>query len=534
MRYRYLLLSAALLLWLRPALAQTSGITYAQHIGPLIYTHCSSCHHDGDVAPFSLMNYQEVAGHASTIQFTTGIRYMPPWKADPSYSHFLDENTLTNAEIQQINDWINDGMPRGDSTLEPPAPTFPSGSTLGTPDLVIPMAEAFTHQGNNQDLYRIFVLPTHLTVDREIAALEFRPGNRRIVHHAIAALDTTGTARQRDAAAAGYGYTQFGGFGFTPTTDNLAGWVPGTMARSYPSGLSKTLFKGADLVVQVHYGPTAQTQADSSVVNLFFTPPPVPQAPLPRQVQTFPISVFSLTNGPFVIPANQVKTFHGRITVPTDASLLSVLPHAHLLGKSWQAWAVKPSGDTIPLIRINDWDFNWQGSYRFPRMLKLPAGTQVFIDATYDNTDQNPRNPFSPPQQVTWGDQTTAEMYVFYLDVVPYQPGDENIVLGGHGLDDGIAPGLQRPVARLYPPAPNPAGGGAPLTIGFTLPQAAPVSLLLTDAQGRVVRQLATNERYPPGGSQVSVATSGLAPGLYLLQFETPGARRQTQKLMVY
>ncbi len=527
-RFRSLLLltGAALL----PALgtAQTGQITFAEHIGPLVYAHCSSCHHDGDVAPFSLMSYQEVAQHAYTINQTTSTNYMPPWKADATYSHFLDENVLTATEKQQISDWVANGMPRGNPALEPAPPTFAVGSTLGTPDMVVKMSQTFTHQGNGQDMYQVFVLPVLLPTDRDLKAVEFRPGNRSIVHHAIIAVDTTGRARQLDAAQPGYGYTSFGGFGFTPTTDNLAGWVPGARARAFPPGMSKKLFRRADLIVQVHYGPTGITQTDSSAINLFFAPPPTPQTPTPREVRTLPISVFALTNGPFVIPANEVKTFNARFTMPYNVSLVSTLPHCHLLGQSWEAYAVKPSGDTIPLIRIPAWDFNWQGSYRFPSLIPLPAGSRIMMKAVYDNTVNNPRNPFSPPQQVTWGEQTTAEMFVIFFDAVPYLPGDENLVLGTRA----DAPLATLPT-RLYPPAPNPTSG-APLTVGFTLGQAGPAAVMLLDAQGRTVRRLTRpGQLFPFGGSEVTVPTAGLAAGLYLVTLDAGGGKRQTQRVVV-
>ena len=522
-----LLLTAAALLPARTH-AQAGQVTFAEHIGPLIYQHCSSCHHTGDVAPFELMSYQDVVQHAHTIEVATSIGYMPPWKADPSYSHFLDENVLSTAERQQISDWISNGMPRGNVAVEPAPPVFAAGSSLGTPDMVVSMTQAFTHQGNGQDMYQVFVLPVLLPADRDLKAVEFRPGNRRIAHHAIIALDTTGRARQLDAAQPGYGYTSFGGFGFTPTTDNLAGWVPGARSRTFPPGMSKKLFRRADLIVQVHYGPTGITQTDSSTINLFFAPPATGGGPTPREVLTVPISVFALTNGPFVIPANQVKTFDAQFTLPAKVSLVSTLPHSHLLGKSWEAYAVKPTGDTIPLIRINDWDFNWQGSYRFPSLIPLPAGTRIRMKAVYDNTDNNPRNPFSPPQQVVWGEQTTAEMFVIFFDAVPYLPGDENLVLGTRA--DAALPALP---TKLYPPAPNPTAG-QPLTVGFTLGQPGPAALTLLDAQGRTVRRLTRPQQlFPFGGSEITVPTTGLAAGLYLLTLDTPGAKRQTQRVVV-
>ena len=523
-RSLFLLLGAAL----APALAVAQQVTFAEHIAPLVYNHCAPCHHAGDVAPFELMSYQDVVMHSHTIELATSTGYMPPWKADPGYSHFLDENVLTAAEKQQISDWVTDGMPRGNVAVEPPAPTFPPGSTLGVPDMVVSMSQAFTHQGNGQDMYQVFVLPVLLPTDRPLKAIEFRPGNRSIVHHAIIALDTTGQAQALDAAQPGPGYTSFGGFGFTPTTDNLAGYVPGSRARAFPTGMTKKLFRRADIIVQVHYAPVSTTQTDSSSINLFFADPPLPGGPTPREVLTVPISVFALTNGPFVIPANQVKTFNARFTLPAAVSLVSVLPHCHLLGQSWKIYAVNTTGDTIPLISIPAWEFSWQGSYRFPHLIPMPTGSKLFLSATYDNTANNPNNPFSPPHQVTWGEQTTAEMFVTYFDAVPYLPGDENLVLSTRA--DAPLPVLP---TRLYPPAPNPTAG-QPLRVGFTLSQPGPATLALLDAQGRRVRSISRpGQLYPFGGSEATVPTAGLAPGLYFVTLDAPGQKRQTQRLVV-
>lgn len=517
--FRAFLAAAATLLAGRAAAQQ---LTFSEHVAPIIYQHCTPCHRTGEVAPFPLTSYAEVVAHGPTIKFVTGIRYMPPWKADPQYRHFLDENTLSTQEIQQIRDWVDGGMVRGNPALEPPVPTYPSGSQLGQPDLVVPMSQAFTHQGNMQDLYRVFVLPTNLPVDKNIAAVEFRPGNKKITHHAIIGVDTTQQAVQLDAQDPGYGYTNFGGFGFNPVETNWGGWVPGARPRYYPAGLGKKLYKGAKILVQIHYGPTALTQKDSSVVNVFFSPQPVQ-----RYVQTLPLTPLNLVNGPFVIPANQVKTFRAEVTAPIDLSLISVLPHAHLLGKSWRIWVLKPNGDTIRVIKINDWDFNWQGSYRFPNLVKVPAGSRLVTEATYDNTGNNPRNPFSPPQTVTWGEQTTAEMLVVYFDLVPYRAGDENLVLGSQSAADLF----RRPTTHLYPPYPNPADGGE-VKLGFSLAAPAPVTVTVLDVQGRVVRRLAQNQLYASGPHEISLATAGLSAGVYQVRLQTPDYS-QAEKLML-
>ncbi|WP_216689993.1 T9SS type A sorting domain-containing protein [Hymenobacter siberiensis] len=523
MKHRFfsLLLLLALLMTAPPAQAQTAPqYTFSQDIAPLVYQHCTSCHRTGEVAPFPLTTYAEVVSHAQTIKYVTGTRYMPPWKPDPNYRHYLDENTLTNAEIAKIRDWVDAGTPQGNPALTPAVPTYPSRSQLGTPDLVIPMAQAFTHLGNGQDMYRIFVLPVNMPADRDIAAIEFRPGNKGIVHHVIIGMDTTQQAQALDAAAPGYGYTQFGGFGFNPLETNFAAWVPGMQSRFYPSGMGKKLYRRAALLVQVHYGPNYVTQKDSSVVNVFFA-----RQPVTRYIQTVPaISPVTLSNGPFIIPANQVSTFHAQLNVPVDVTILSTAPHAHLLSKSWKVWAVKPNGDTIKLIKINDWDFRWQGVFRFTAPLKIPAGSRLMADATYDNTAQNPRNPNSPPVTTQWGESTTAEMLLTYFDLLPYRAGDENVVLS---TAPGVATTPGTVQMALYP---NPVHGSG--SISFQQERAGPVTVSLLDATGRLVRAVVRQKAYPAGPQQLPLPLAGVAPGIYIVRLESSEGTR-SEKLVV-
>lgn len=505
------------------ARAQATQLNFSEHIAPIIYSHCARCHRPGEVGPFSLLSYQDVASRGTTIAAVTGSGYMPPWKPDPTFRHYLDENTLSATEITSIRSWVSSGMPQGDPALAPPTPTFPTGSQLGTPDLVVPMKQAFTVPGTNQDLYRVFVLPVTLAADQDIAAIEFRPGNKRLVHHAIIGLDTTSRGEVRDAQAPGYGYTSFGGFGFTTVEDNFAGWVPGNQARFYPNGLGKKLYRHARLLVQVHYGPTSVAQTDSSVVNVFFS-----RQPVQRYVATQPLiqPFIGLTNGPFIIPAGQVRTFHYSWPVTQEVSLLSVLPHAHLLGKSWKVWAIQPNGDTLRLLKIDDWNFRWQGNYRFPTMQRLPVGSRLEADITYDNTANNPRQPSSPPRQVTWGENTSDEMLVAFFDIVPYRAGDEAVALATRAV---VPVGASAGGDFLL--HPNPAEPGA-ATASFSLPLPGPVSLRILDEKGRLVRTVLNQQAQPAGARQVPLPLQGLPAGLYLVQLEAGGSSR-TGKLLV-
>ena len=524
-RYQLLLmLLLAALAFPDPSGAQTTQLNFNEHIAPIVYSHCARCHRPGEVAPFSLLSYQDVASRGTTIAAVTGSGYMPPWKPDPKYRHFLDENTLTTSEIATIKSWVASGMPQGDPALAPPVPTFPSGSQLGMPDLVVPMAQTFTVPGTNQDLYRVFVLPVAIPADQDVAAIEFRPGNKKLVHHTIIGLDTTRQGEVRDAQDPGYGYTSFGGFGFTTVEDYFGSWVPGMQARFYPSGLGKKLYRHARLLVQVHYGPTSVAQTDSSVVNVFFS-----RQPVQRYVTTQPVvqPFFGLTNGPFVIPAGQVKSFHFSLSIPQDVSLLSVMPHAHLLAKSWKIWAVKPNGDTIKLVKIDSWNFRWQGNYRFPTMQRLPVGSRLEADVTYDNTANNPRNPNSPPRQVSWGENTSDEMLVSAFDLVPYRTGDEAIALATRAA---VPVGAAAPESDFLL-HPNPAELGA-ATASFTLAQGGPVSLRILDERGRLVRTVLAQQTQPAGPRQVPLPLQGLPAGLYLVQLEASGSQR-TGKLLV-
>ena len=492
----------------------TAQPTFSEDIAEIIYNNCASCHRSGEIGPMPFTNYNEVYAYASMIKYVTSIRYMPPWSPDHTYSNFLDERVLGDQEIQLISDWVNAGAPQGDPALEPPLPTFPTGSYLGTPDLVVPMEQAFVHQGNNTDQYQVFVLPTNLPEDKEIAAIEFRPQNKEIAHHALMALDTSGYARNTlDPQDPRYGYESFGGFGLDDAVDlNFGGWVPGVTPRRYPTGIGKKLYSGADILLQMHYGPTAITQSDSSHLNLFFA-----DETIDRYLQTDIITPQDIINDWFVIPPNEVKTFHAIRNVPFDVSLINIVPHMHLLGKSWEIYAVAPQGDTIPIIKINDWDFNWQGFFSFPSLVKIPAGSVVHFWGVYDNTSNNPSNPNDPPVWVQWGEGTEDEMFIVFINFVPYQTGDENIVLSNDWEEELL--GYKQ--VRLFPIYPNPTERD--FRIGFQLTRSAKVDLSVYDLQGRLVRELAKQEQFLPGQHQVQTQLEGIASGTYLVEIRANG-----------
>ena len=502
----------------------SQSVTFSEHIAPIIYNHCTTCHRPGEVGPFPLTNYAEVSAYASTIQYVTQIGYMPPWKPDPTYQRYQKENFLTDQQKQLISDWVNQGSVEGNPDLAPVLPTFPNGSQVGVPDLVLSFAQKHTISSNNIDEYRYFVLPTGLTEDINIRALEFRPGNKRLVHHALVWEDTTGQAMAADLATPDYGYNGNQGAGTNLEEQQLPGYVPGSSPIVYSNGITQRLHAGSDLKVQVHYAPSSVEESDSSVVNVFFENNGANRiltssimVPIPGIIQ----------NGPFVIPANQTIEFHGKITVPFDVSLYSVSPHCHLLGTHWKVYAVKPNNDTIPIINIKEWDFNWQGSYLMKQLIKIPAGSVLHAFAGYDNTVNNINNPNNPPQLISWGEGTSDEMFYLPLGYLIYQQGDENIVFEDQSV--GVS---EIPIEsdKLYPIAPTPTRGN--VTFGFTLSKSANITIQLLNLQGSRLKTIENNAAHFPGYHTREIDLSELANGIYLLEWSN-GKQKQVEKIVL-
>jgi hypothetical protein len=286
----------------------------------------------------------------------------------------------------------------------------------------------FTNYASGADIYQCFVMPSGLNVAKYIRGFEVIPGNRQMVHHVLVFADTTGTCANLDAQDPNPGYLSFGGVG-TSAARLIGLWVPGAQPQFYPTGMGLRLPANADIVFQIHYPAGTMGLQDSTKVNFFFS-----NAPSIRALRVDPIlnHSSSLTNGPLFIAANQTKTFYGQYTIPAmygKVSVLQVAPHMHLIGRSIQSNATAPGNVNIPLIRINDWNFMWQGGYDFQQVQVLPAGSTLHYEAFYDNTTANPFNPSSPPANVQAGEATNDEMMLVYFTYTPYQQGDENIIM---------------------------------------------------------------------------------------------------------
>ena len=425
-------------------------LNYHEHIASIIYKNCTPCHRSNSAGPFSLSSYEQVKAKSKTIVKVTQSRFMPPWPADPTYTNFKGERILSETEIEMIRVWAEDGCKEGDVTKKQDPPNFPDGSQIGIPDLVIPFPEIFL-EGNNKDHFFLVKVPFEIPEDKYVKTIEFIPGNKKLAHHMNANLIQYEPGKKKNV---------FGGEKIIATNlaesaetvqtamDNknddgtypilvplVCNYLPGVSPALYPEGIGgfKMNKQGVFFINDYHFGPGARDTVDAnSVLNIFFDDAP-PKRP------TYEILLGSLGVAPvkpaLVIPANEIKTFTIDYLVQEDMSLLTINPHMHLLGKTFLAYALTPQKDTIPLIRINKWDFRWQYFYTFKKVVKIPGGSTIHVEGTYDNTEKNINNPYFPPQVIIdRGDKfdsmkTTNEMLQFIITFMEYHEGDENINL---------------------------------------------------------------------------------------------------------
>src|SRR6185295_18402055 len=287
-----------------------------------------------------------------------------------------------------IAEWVDAGAPEGDTSLAPDPPVFPGGSQLGTPDTVLSMAEAYHIVGDGLDRYMIFVLPSSFLTDKNISGIEFRPGNRLAIHHVFIYSDTSGTVAAEDAQTPEYGFE--GGASSLLTSEFITLYRPGMNARLLPEGMAFKFHAGTDIIFQIHYAPLTYATTDSSSINLFYSDVDSPRLVMPLKVTENKI----IEPSGLFIPANTVTTFHSEYQLDDgDLSWIGISPHAHQLCTSFEVYAVNPFGDTIPLVNVPKWNFDWQLFYNFTSLRKLEDGTMLYSVGTYDNTVNNPKNP---------------------------------------------------------------------------------------------------------------------------------------------
>lgn len=408
----------ALVLAFIPFKQEAATPTFSKEVARILQKNCQSCHHPGDIAPFSLMSYKDAKLWVSAIKAAVVAKRMPPWKPAPGCGDFQDARQLSEADIATISQWADAGAPEGDPADLPAPLNFADGWTLGEPDLIITPDEEYTPP-KDRDMYRCFTIPTALRGDRFVAAIDVRPGNAKLVHHVIAYLDPTGVSKQLDEKDPGPGYTSFGGPGFD-NFGTLGGWAPGARPFFNPDGVGIKLQKDSRVVFQVHYHPcqtatcgtgSPKEESDRTRIGIYFS-----RTPVTKNLYYLP-----LVNTSFAIPpGNNHYKVTASFTVPvfTPAHIISMTPHMHLLGREMKVEMTVP-GKTTPdcLINVPDWDFRWQGTYTYKTPIAVPGGARVDLTAYYDNSANNPNNPNIPPKTVRWGEATTDEMCVAFLGV---------------------------------------------------------------------------------------------------------------------
>jgi Flp pilus assembly protein TadD len=396
--------------------------TFVRDVAPIIYQHCASCHHSNQTGTlalcgnnaFSLLGYNDVKRRAPEIARVTRDRAMPPWLPEPGYGDFVDEYQLSEAEIRTLSEWAREGAPEGPASETPPAPKFAGGWQLGKPDLVLQAARPLSIPASGPDVFWNFIFSPDLKTTRYVRAIEVRPGSDlNLIHHANVVVDPARSARRQEIQP-GAG---FPGMDITlehsplDIPSHFLFWKPGSAPWVEPDGFAWRLDPSSDLVLNAHFMPIGTPEHVLPSIGLYFTDKPPDRFPMVIEIEN---------DDALDIPAGDADFGVGDdFRLPRDVDVLAVYPHAHYLGHVIEGYATLPNGQRKWLIRIPNWDPNWQAVYHYRQPIFLPKGTVISMRYHYDNSSANPHNPNVPPRRVMGGNQSTDEMAHFWLQVLP-------------------------------------------------------------------------------------------------------------------
>jgi hypothetical protein len=404
-------------------------LTFNQHIAPILSTRCAPCHRPGEPAPFSVLDYREVRGRAENIAAATRDRRMPPWLPEAGHGEFSNERRLSDDAIAMIQQWVAEGAAEGAASDRPSPRAWPVGWQLGEPDLVLKMPQPYILPAASADVFRNFIIPVPLAATRYVRAMEFRPGNPKLVHHASIGVDRMRLSRGIDRA------DREPGFSAMPDDQmrNVFGWTPGKTPFLESSEMAWPLERGSDLVLQLHLLPSGRPEVVDPTVGIFFSDTPPSRVPFLIKLESKTID----------IPAGERDyVVEDTYRLPADVDVLNVYPHAHYLARDIKGLATLPDGTMKSLIWIKAWDFRWQDQYRYTTPVYLPKGTSLTMRFVYDNSATNPNNPQRPPRRVKWGAQSTDEMAVLWLETLPRRTEDTAIL-----MRDYVQRGMQADLA---------------------------------------------------------------------------------------
>jgi hypothetical protein len=373
------------------------SVTYARHVSRILQRHCQECHRPGQIGPMPLLTFDDAVAWSETIREVLSDGRMPPWYADPRHGRFSNDRSLPREARATLLAWLDQGTPRGDDEDLPPPRTFPTGWTIGKPDLVLPMPKPYRVPAEapaDGIPYQYFAIPTPFKEDVWVERAEARAGAPAVVHHIVVFIVPPGQLFRPDGPG-----------------NLLCGTAPGDMPLILPPGFAKKIPAGARLVVQMHYTPNGKAQADQSSVALIFA-----RQPPRHRVLTKPVDSKRFTLGlDWIPPGADDYRIESNYTFREDAHLLAFMPHMHLRGKDFLYEAVYPDGKKEVLLSVPRYNFNWQSVYRCAKPVPMPKGTRLHCVAHFDNSANNPANP-DPTATVTWGDQTWEEMMIGWIE----------------------------------------------------------------------------------------------------------------------
>lgn len=400
--------------------------TYSREISRIIQKNCQECHSKGQIGPFPLETYEHARKRASDLANVTSGKLMPPWKPQRGFGRAMKhDRSLAEADIQAFADWSEAGAPLGNIADMPAPVSFATDWKLGTPDMVLQLPAGYVIPATGPDLYRCFVLPTNLPDDRYISAVEFKPDNRKVVHHILGWVDVSGEGRKKDELEPGPGYISFVGADILTHSD-ISGWAAGRGPTILPEGAGYSIPKKSDVILQLHYHPSGKPETDRSQVGLYFSRKPIKAALHRTAANNTDITIAAGAKN------HEIKA---EWVIPTDVVAHFVSPHMHLVGKDMKMSVTFPDGHVEDLIHIPNWDFNWQSAYEFEKPMDLPKGSILKVVAHYDNSSENPTNPNSPPKEIKWGPATYDEMCVGFISLTKK---DQDLTLPGEKNDLGV------------------------------------------------------------------------------------------------
>jgi hypothetical protein len=494
--------------------------SWSDDVAQIVYNKCTKCHHNGGIAPFPLMTYNESSPMAAAIYDAVSQDRMPPWPPDNNYQQYVHNRALSSSEKTTIQNWVLAGAPEGNAANTPPPPVYSSGTLLGNGDLTVQIPTYMSKATSMNDDYACFAVPSGLLQNRTIKSIEIIPGNRQIVHHALIYLDP-GAVESTDS---------IGGNCASPSNQNtklIAGYTPGSTPMILPSvaplKLGIDISAGSQVYFAMHYPAGSYGQFDSTKVIFHFYPTGTTGV---RQVSADAI----IQNWSFSLPPNQLTNVTAQYPagsggIPAKISVLSVFPHMHLLGKSIKAYAIKPGGDTLKLANIPHWDFHWQDFYFFKYIQVAPMGSKIKGEGIYDNTATNVHNPNNPPVTVTAGLNTSDEMFLVYFHYMLYQNGDEN-----YNMEDLMSASLDEQLIEEDKGIlvfPNPMESNCTIRLSRSKP-GDQVSISIYDYTGKLIsvvekNALVTTESFESQWNGKNEAGEEVKPGIYFISVNTNG-----------